>query len=384
MVAPSILKRETTTMKRHVDTIGLPLEETTNYNKEAPPSSRRENGGSISSPHHKLNVDFYDREAIHVKCDNDSPSSSSRDEVLSLEERVQELETKLATLSLLLQRERRRNHVGMSPHITPPPSPPPSETDATPALDSPAPESMMISSRRKRNLSFRVLYEDESLRGNDADDSTTIFLPHETLPSMSMEEEESSTIDKLLDKLHAPTLVTMEPVTHANETTADTTPTSEEVDESTNVKSKWLDYLNSVQESNYDTDKQMQEFVKVPGAVEALLSFGFWICVDSFLYVLTILPIRAVWSCLLLIRYALYRLWQPVVPEGPFRFHRRYVSNRMPPYATCNSSTHCSLIVFFPGTRTSSFKLALSTPSINMHFFRLALGNSIIGFVDKP
>jgi hypothetical protein len=25
-----------------------------------------------------------------------------------------------------------------------------------------------------------------------------------------------------------------------------------------NIKSKWLDYLNSVQESNYDTDKQME------------------------------------------------------------------------------------------------------------------------------
>ena len=73
------------------------------------------------------------------------------------------------------------------------------------------------------------------------------------------------------------------------------------------VKGKWLDYLNSFQESNYDTDKQMEEFVKVPSAVEALLSFGFWICVDSFLYILTILPIRFVWSSLLLIGYILIR-----------------------------------------------------------------------------
>jgi hypothetical protein len=92
----------------------------------------------------------------------------------------------------------------------------------------------------------------------------------------------------------------------------------------TNIKSKWLDYLNSVQESNYDTDKQMEEFVKVPSAVEGLLSYGFWICVDSFLYTLTILPIRFVWSCLLLVRFAALRVWQSSVPEGPFRFNRRY------------------------------------------------------------
>jgi len=90
------------------------------------------------------------------------------------------------------------------------------------------------------------------------------------------------------------------------------------------MKSKWLDYLNSVQESNYDTDKQMEEFVKVPSAVEALLSFGFWICVDSFLYTLAILPIRFVWSCLLLIRFAFLRLFNSHVADGPFRFHRRH------------------------------------------------------------
>jgi hypothetical protein len=94
----------------------------------------------------------------------------------------------------------------------------------------------------------------------------------------------------------------------------------------TSMKSKWLDYLNSVQESNYDTDRQMQEFVKVPNAVEGLLAFGFWMCVDSFLYTLTILPIRFVWSCLLLMRFAFFRAFRKSSkggPDGPFRFHRR-------------------------------------------------------------
>jgi len=101
-----------------------------------------------------------------------------------------------------------------------------------------------------------------------------------------------------------------------------------------NIKSKWLDYLNSVQESNYDTDKQMEEFVKVPGAVEALLSFGFWISVDSFLYTLTVLPIRFAWSLLLLLRLVFTKVADGLrggskvgdndCSPGPFQFHRRH------------------------------------------------------------
>lgn len=67
------------------------------------------------------------------------------------------------------------------------------------------------------------------------------------------------------------------------------------------VRNKWLDHLNSYQESNRDIDAQMQEFTKVPGCVESLLGFGLLICIDSFLYVCTILPLRFVWSCLLLL-----------------------------------------------------------------------------------
>ena len=93
--------------------------------------------------------------------------------------------------------------------------------------------------------------------------------------------------------------------------------------EAPTIKSNWLDYLNRVHESNYDTDKQMEDFVRVPYAVESLLRVGFWICVDSFLYTLTILPIRFVWSCLLLARFGILRTWTPHLTDGPFRFNRR-------------------------------------------------------------
>ena len=79
----------------------------------------------------------------------------------------------------------------------------------------------------------------------------------------------------------------------------------------------------------------MKEFVKVPSAVESLLSFGFWISVDSFLYTLTILPIRFTWSLLLLLRFGFIKVAKGFrgrkqavdndgAAPGPFQFHRRH------------------------------------------------------------
>ena len=88
------------------------------------------------------------------------------------------------------------------------------------------------------------------------------------------------------------------------------------------VRNKWLDYLNSFQESTHDVDLQMEEFVKVPGEVERIMAFGFSICIDSFLYTFTILPIRFIWSILLLI----IRLgsWKRKTIEPSYQFHRRH------------------------------------------------------------
>jgi Eukaryotic membrane protein family len=88
------------------------------------------------------------------------------------------------------------------------------------------------------------------------------------------------------------------------------------------VRTKWLEYLNSVQESAPDVDVQMEEFIKVPAAVETIMSFGFFICVDSFLYMFTVLPIRFIWSCLLLV----VKIFLPKQGQNPhFQFHRRHL-----------------------------------------------------------
>ena len=245
---------------------------------------------------------------------------------MSLEDRVQELEGKLATLSLLIQQQRLRSSVSA---ITPPASPPNNDSSHgnIPVLDSPAP----IRPHR-RNLSFRVLHSGDSpspdrSRNPSPSREHNIFLPQslETQPispSIRMFAKKTEAISPITVKEEEP---------------------FEEEQPQKDVKSKWLDYLNSFQESNYDTDKQMEEFVKVPSAVESLLSFGFWLCVDCFLYILTILPIRFVWSCLLLLRYIFIRVVTNKNPsEGPFRFHRRYV--RVMLHFTSKSRQVCSPI----------------------------------------
>lgn len=90
------------------------------------------------------------------------------------------------------------------------------------------------------------------------------------------------------------------------------------------VRNNWLNYLNSFQETNVDVDVQMQEFIQVPPALEGLMAFGLFICVDSFLYMITILPIRFVWSCFLLLLKGGVWLRRRQRPSAPFRFHRRH------------------------------------------------------------
>jgi hypothetical protein len=259
----------------------------------------------------------------------------------ALEERVQELEDKLATLSLLLSQRRVLRAVS-PPAITPPPVSPPNGKNktggTTPALESPAPLRPALSTEQlgglhRRNLSFRVLHGDSLDTGSpkvEDDDVGDLFLP-QSLMSPSELTAPQTTHDKLLESLTQNTQM-LSPMANAqlppennnhHDIISSQSEHTRKKKEKDNAKTKWLDYLNSFQESHYDTDKQMEEFVKVPSAVEALLSFGFWICVDSFLYILTILPIRFIWSGLLLIRYLAMRPFNSEIPEGPFRFHRR-------------------------------------------------------------
>ena len=54
--------------------------------------------------------------------------------------------------------------------------------------------------------------------------------------------------------------------------------------------------------AEYDSDVAIQEFLRVPFRVEVLLMFGLLVCVDCFLYVLTFLPLKFIWSTFCLLR----------------------------------------------------------------------------------
>lgn len=369
MVAPlSIMKGPS--REESETCVGLPLEMAPSPNHHS--SSHRDGDGAQDSGSPDSST-----------APDSTSSTTSPQHRADLEERVQELEEKLATLSLLLQQQKGRSFRSISPpSITPPQSPPRRENGSSYLdLESPAahprPPTRSSMDRRRRNLSFRVLHSPDSPRQDKvmAELAESMYLP-DSLPELNVLEsslqhetqgvspirpiKESSSPSSIasppgggLARDEGPLPGTEFPFNDSTEknqmktnskghdvssglskelkfvpedATRRTTATANEKGD--NVKSKWLDYLNSFQESHYDTDKQMQEFVKIPSAVEALLSFGFWICVDSFLYILTILPIRFVWSSLLLARFLAIRMVQKKVPDGPFRFHRRYARVR--------------------------------------------------------
>lgn len=71
--------------------------------------------------------------------------------------------------------------------------------------------------------------------------------------------------------------------------------------------------------AEYDSDIAIQEFLRVPFRVEVLLMFGLLVCVDCFLYVLTFLPLKFLWSTFCLLR----TIVNPRRTEGIW-FNRRH------------------------------------------------------------
>lgn len=77
----------------------------------------------------------------------------------------------------------------------------------------------------------------------------------------------------------------------------------------------------------------MDNFLTVPSKVERFIEFGFFICVDAFLYVITFLPIRVGYSLYLLVKEALGYFWWK---EGGIKrggregyFHRSHLYDLM-------------------------------------------------------
>ena len=82
-----------------------------------------------------------------------------------------------------------------------------------------------------------------------------------------------------------------------------------------------LDSMQQDGSATEDVDENMEEFIKVPHKLEKLLFFGLAICVDAFLNIVTLFPIKFLWSTLCLI----CTITQPGKRNSVCRFHRRYV-----------------------------------------------------------
>ena len=70
-----------------------------------------------------------------------------------------------------------------------------------------------------------------------------------------------------------------------------------------------------------DVDANMEEFLRVPFRIEKLLLFGLAVCFDCFLYILTVTPLKFVWSLLCLV----CTIVRPGKGFGVCRFHRRHL-----------------------------------------------------------
>jgi len=82
-----------------------------------------------------------------------------------------------------------------------------------------------------------------------------------------------------------------------------------------------LDSLQQDGSATKEVDANMDEFVRVPYKLEVLLFFGLAICVDSFLHVLTVFPLKFAWSCLSFV----CTIIRPKTGIGGCCFHRRHM-----------------------------------------------------------
>lgn len=217
----------------------------------------------------------------------------------SLENRVAYLEEKLAALSRLLPDS--------------PVSPAPRKSSTAPHLESPCPAPI------KRHLSHVLLRDDSPPQQRVSQLTAATSCPPTPPPMTNLVPKEND--PKLIEESPPPPPPSPPPMTlrSKSRTLSDVSEVTESSAPKRTVRQKWMDYLESFQESTPDVDSQMEEFVKVPSQLEGLLTFGLFICLDSYLYILTMLPIKVSWGVLLgLEGFSPRRLFR-------YQFHRRYV-----------------------------------------------------------
>lgn len=258
-----------------------------------------------------------------------------------LEDRIEELETRLAVVSRLLQ----RHHIASTPQRCISPPPPPSSNDhspidhfsnsRTPYLESPAPG--MSSSKTKyenatsEGMLMHDLLDEQSFASSshNKEDETKaypVLLPTHSSEGIHVDSNTDHKNDKSQKSTPTMTLLPrrLHQISDEFFSPEETQPSLEESNIS--IRSQWLDFLNHSfpVESTFDVDMQMQEFVRVPGCVENLFFFGWIICLDCYLTMLTALPVRFLWSCVLLTCTVYQTATKGTSPKGKWAFHRRH------------------------------------------------------------
>ena len=80
-----------------------------------------------------------------------------------------------------------------------------------------------------------------------------------------------------------------------------------------------IDSRNQEGSATEDIDANMEEFLRIPPKLEYLMLFSLAVCMDSFLYVWTMLPLKLVW-CLVCLACSIY---SPKKGVRGVKFHRR-------------------------------------------------------------
>lgn len=151
-------------------------------------------------------------------------------------------------------------------------------------------------------------------------------------PEASIKQSNTSKTDKHTDRLNVPLPAAMSPSSRIQlkrnvsmimqatwDPSSGTTSLTQKNAVSDFIKSLNIDSRQQDGSASEDVDASMEEFLRVPFRIESLLWFGLATCFDCFLHILTVTPLKFVWSCICLVCSVI----KPGKGFGACSFHRR-------------------------------------------------------------
>jgi hypothetical protein len=128
--------------------------------------------------------------------------------------------------------------------------------------------------------------------------------------------DDNKTIDKVIShdiKQHHPSSHDLTSVT------SNTTPVVQSMREYVINDLLNIDSRNQDGSATEDVDENMEEFLRIPPKLEGLMLFSLAVCMDSFLYIWSMLPLKFIWGVISLA----CSLYSPTKGVRGVKFHRR-------------------------------------------------------------